>query len=103
MPDTARICCPMCGWWRTVQYGTDQRTGKPREIRFDKVDPDAAPMYRVERMIGAGRASKNATIELLESKGLKDLSEDMREQIAAQCHRILEALEKESDETEGNH
>lgn len=92
MPDTSRICCPMCGWWRTVQYGIDQRTGKPREIRYDKVDPASAPMYRLERMTGAGRGSKDAKIELLESKGLKDLPADMREQIAAQCRNILEAL-----------
>jgi len=95
MPATDRICCPMCGWWRTVRYGVDQRTGQPREIRFDKVDPSAAPMMRTERLAGAGRASKEAKIELLDSKGLKDLSEDLKEQIKAQCHRILEALEED--------
>ena len=95
MPDTGRICCPMCGWWRTLDYGIDRRTGLPRKIASNKVEPAASPMYRLERMAGAGRASKKATIELLESKGLKDLPEDLKEQIKEQCHKILEVLEGE--------
>lgn len=77
-----------------MSYGLDSKTGKPREIRFDKVDPSSAPMWRLERLSGAGRASKEAKIELIDSKGLKDLPEQLRAQIAEQCHRILEVLEK---------
>jgi len=95
MPETERVACPLCGWWRTLQYGVDRRTGEAREVRFDKVDPAAAPMYRKERLTGAGRGSPKATVDLLDSKGLKDLPEDMRNQIREQCHRILEVLEGE--------
>lgn len=94
MPDTERICCPLCGWWRTKLYGVNQQTGEMREVRFDKVDPAAAPMWRKERLTGAGRGSPKAKIELIDSKRLKDLPEEMKEQIRGQCHRILDVLEK---------
>jgi len=87
----------MCGWWRTLSYGVDQRTGAPREVRFDKVDPSAAPMYRKEKLAGAGRGSKEAKVELLESKGIMALPEALKEQIKEQCHKILEALEGGND------
>lgn len=90
---TERIACPMCGWWRTVKFGVDQRTGEPREVRFDKVDVTTAPMWRLEKLRGAGRGSKDAKIELLDSKTLGDLPEEMKEQIRQQCHKILEVLE----------
>lgn len=92
MPDTQRICCPMCGWWRTHPYGVD-RHGVVRQVRFDKVDPETAPMYRRERLGGAGRASSKASIETLETKTLQDLPDDLKEQIRSQCHRILAVLE----------
>lgn len=91
MPDTVRICCPMCGWWRTSPYGVSAE-GETREVRFDKVDPATAFMYRREKLTGAGRASKNAKIETLETRGLSDLSDELKQQIRSQCHRILEAL-----------
>lgn len=93
MPDTKAICCPFCGWWRPSPYGVD-REGNPREVRFDKVDPATAPMWRKQRLTGAGRGSPNAKVELLESKGLKDLPEDIREQMKEQCHKILDVLEE---------
>ena len=95
MPDSVRYCCPMCGWWRTLQYGVDRKTGEAREIRYDKVDPEQAPMYRRERLSGAGRASKNAKIETLETQKLQALPDEMKDQIRAQCQKILRALDKE--------
>ena len=94
MADTERICCPLCGWWRTSPYGINKQTGEIREVRFDKVDPGKAPMYRLERLHGAGRGSPDAKIELIDSKGLKDLPEEIRKQIREQCHKILEILEE---------
>jgi hypothetical protein len=92
MNETVSICCPMCGWWRPIFYGVDTE-GKRREVRFDKVDPESAPMWRKQSFTGAGRGSKNAKIELLDSKGLKDLPDDIKAQMIEQCHRILEVLE----------
>lgn len=94
MPDTELYCCPFCGWWRTVRYGIDQRTGEAREVRFDKVDPATAPMFKVQRLSGAGRGSPDAKIETIKSKGLKDLPEDIKEQMREQCHKILDVLEE---------
>lgn len=93
MPDTEAICCPFCGWWRPRPYGIDQ-AGNPREVRFDKVDPATAPMWRKQRLTGAGRGSPNAKVELLDSKGLKDLPEDLKKQMREQCHKILGVLEE---------
>lgn len=93
MPDTERIACPMCGWWRPIPYGANRQTGEVREVRFDKVDPATAPMWHRVRMRGAGRGSKDATIEFTDSKTLTELPEEMKEQIRRQCHRILEVLE----------
>lgn len=92
MPDVEGYCCPMCGWWRTLRYGITAE-GEPREVRFDKVDPATAPMWRVQRLSGAGRGSRAAKVETLDMKGLKYMPEDIKAQIQEQCHRILEVLE----------
>lgn len=92
MPDTVRVGCPVCGWWRTVPYGTDQY-GNVREVKFDKVDLDN-PMMRVERLRGAGRGSRKATIELIEGRKLEELPAELKEQIKDQCHKILDRLEE---------
>ena len=92
MPNTERICCPMCGWWRTSPYGENKQTGEIREVRFDKVDVKNAPIWKLSRLRGAGRGSKNATIEFIDSKTLAELPEEMKEQIRRQCHRILDVL-----------
>lgn len=87
-----RIACPMCGWIRTLKYGKDEQTGEPREVRFDKMDVENAPILRLERLIGRGRASKEAVIELVDSKKLSELPDEYKEQIKIQCNRILENL-----------
>lgn len=87
-----RLACPMCGWVRTVNYGRSQRTGEAREVRFDKVDVERAPIWRLDRLTGRGRGSKEATIELVASKTLAELDDDLKEQIKQQCQKILEAL-----------
>jgi len=89
-----RLACPMCGWVRTVNYGVSQRTGQPREVRFDKVDVEHAPIWRLDRLTGKGRGSKEATIELVDSKTLAELPTELKEQIKSQCEKILLALKK---------
>ena len=92
---TERVACPVCGWWRTLNWGIDQRTGEPREVRFDKVDVETATLWRVERLSGSGRASPNAKIDLVDSRKLGDLPAEMKEQIKTQCRKILEVLSDE--------
>jgi len=87
-----RLACPMCGWIRTVSYGISQRTGEPREVRFDKVDVESAPLWRLDRFSGRGRGSREATIELVDSKTLAELPGELKEQIKRQCLKILAAL-----------
>jgi hypothetical protein len=87
-----RIACPMCGWLRTLKYGVSEETGQPREVRFDKMDVENAPILRMEKLSGRGRASKQAVIELVSSKKLSELPEEYKEQIRIQCNRILENL-----------
>jgi len=87
-----RLACPMCGWIRTVSYGISQRTGEPREVRFDKVDVESAPLWRLDKFSGKGRGSREATIELVDSKTLAELPAELKEQIRRQCLKILEAL-----------
>jgi len=92
MPDTEYVCCCLCGWWRTRPLGVNQQTGEIREVRFDKVDPATAPMWQLRRLHGAGPGSHNAKIEIIDSKGIKDLPEELKEQIRRQCHKILDVL-----------
>ena len=87
-----RMACVMCGWWRTVSYGVSQKTGLPREVRFDKVDPSTATVWRRERLRGAGRGQHGASIEVVQSKTLRELDPDIKEQIRSQCKKILEIL-----------
>ena len=84
-----RLACPMCGWVRTVNYGVSQRTGEPREVRFDKMDVESAPIWRLDRLTGKGRGSREATIELVDSKTLAELPTELKEQIKSQCEKIL--------------
>lgn len=93
---TERVACPLCGWWRTLNFGIDQRTGEPREVRFDKVNVETAALWRVERLSGAGRASRNAKIDLVDSRKLGELPAELKEQIRQQCHKILAILEEET-------
>ncbi len=88
-----RLACPMCGWIRTVIFGISRRTGEPREVRFDKMDVEHASIWRLDRLSGKGRGSKEATIELVDSKTLAQLPGELKEQISRQCHKILDILE----------
>ena len=87
-----RLQCPFCGWIRPVKYGVSQRTGKPREVRFDKMDLSRAPLWRLERLTPAGRGSHDARIELVDSKTLVQLDDDIKAQIVRQCKTILNLL-----------
>ena len=88
-----RLACPMCGWIRPTNYGRSQRTGGARQVRFDKMDVEHAPIWRLERLIGKGRGSSEATIDLVDSKTLVELPAELKEQIERQCHKILEIIE----------
>jgi len=92
-----RLACPMCGWIRPVNYGTSKRTGEVREVRFDKMELDIAPIWRLERLEGRGQGSKKATIELIDSKTLAELPGDLKAQIKRQCQAILEILASAED------
>ena len=87
-----RLACPMCGWIRTMRYGKDQRTGEPREVRFDKMDVEHAPIWRLEKLSGRGHASHDAVIELVDSKTLAQLPDEYKIQIKIQCQKILSIL-----------
>jgi len=89
-----RLQCPMCGWIRPVKYGVSKRTGEIREVRFDKMNMEAAPLWRLERLVPRGRASKDARIELVDSKTLAQLPDDLKNQIKNQCRKILKILEE---------
>lgn len=92
-----RVKCPLCGWIRPIQFGISQHTGKPREVRFDKVDVEHDPILRDEKLSGAGRGSKNAKIELVDSKTLAELPVEIKAQIKSQCRKILEVLDREDE------
>lgn len=76
--------CPLCGWHRPIHYGTS-RTGEPREVRFDKLDPHTAIAWRKDR-VGGGQ------IERIWSKTLVELPDDIKDQVRRQCRAILKEL-----------
>jgi len=92
MTDSERVACPLCGWWRTLDFGITA-AGTPREVRFDKVDPASSPMWRLERLRGHGRERGKSQIQLIDAKGLLSLEDNLKQQIRQQCHRILDVLE----------
>ena len=88
-----RIACPMCGWIRPLRYyGRSQRSGELREVRFDRMDLEHAPIWRLDKFSGKGRGSREATIELVDSKTLAELPTDVKEQIKSQCQKMLKLL-----------
>lgn len=90
-----RLQCPICGWIRPVKYGISKRTGEVRTVRFDKMDLIHAPLWRLEKLTPAGRASPKATIELVDSKTLIHLDSDIKLQIISQCQAILKILKSQ--------
>ncbi len=90
-----RLQCALCGWIRPVKYGVSKRTGQVREVRFDKMDLIHAPLWRLEKMTSAGRGSPKATIELVDSKTLVQLNDDIKFQIINQCQAILKILKSQ--------
>ena len=78
--------CPFCGWCRPVQYGG-------REVRFDKVDPENIKAFQVRRLSGQRIGEpKGGHIEIIESKTLKELPGEIKNQIKNQCNKILDSL-----------
>jgi len=87
MKEMTYLQCSFCGWCRPIQYGG-------REVKFDKVDPQNIKSFQVHRLSGQRiRESKGGYIEIIESKTLKELSGQMKNQIKFQCKEILDGLE----------
>ena len=78
--------CPFCAWCRPIKYGG-------REVRFDKVDPENVKAIQVRELTGQRFGTpKGGHIEIIESQTLRELPEDLKEQIRRQCDKILKAL-----------
>jgi hypothetical protein len=90
--DSTRVACPLCGWWRTLDFGIDA-AGTPREVRFDKVNPATSLLVRVERLHGHGREQGKSEILLIDAKGILGMDPKYLHQIRTQCHRILDVIE----------
>ena len=78
--------CPFCAWCRPIKYGG-------REVRFDKVDPTNVKPIQIRELSGQEFGTpKGGHIRIIESKRLRELPEELKEQIRAQCQKILKAL-----------
>lgn len=78
--------CPFCGWCRPEKYGG-------REVRFDKVDPGETKPFQVRELSGQRIGEpKGGHIQIVESKTLKELPAEMKNQIKIQCEKILDQL-----------
>lgn len=86
------VACPLCGWYRQLEGYRTPKMLERKELRFDRVDVENAPLLRVLIFSGAGRASKNAHIETVETKTLRELPEELKAQIKRQATRILAVL-----------
>jgi len=71
--------CPMCGWIRPRIYS--------REVRFDKVDTTKVMVWQMKEMGGYKSGFK-----LVDHKTMKDLPNNLKDQIRTQAERILEEL-----------
>ena len=88
--------CPLCGWRRPEKYGVKQRNGGgKREVRFDKVNVEEVKVWQLWELHGAGRGAKEAVMEELDYKRLRNLPESVKNQIKNQCEKIIAELEKE--------
>ena len=87
MKEMIYLQCVFCGWCRPVKYGG-------REVRFDKVDPGETKPFQVRQLSG-GRIGepKGGHIEIIESKSIRELPEELKNQIRNQCKKILACLE----------
>ncbi len=87
MKEMIYLQCPFCGWCRPIKYGG-------REVKFDKVDPENIKAFQVRRLSGQRIGeSKGERIEIIESKTLKELPGEIKNQIKIQSKKILDGLE----------
>lgn len=86
MSQVEYLSCPFCSWCRPIKYGG-------REVRFDKVDPAKVRVWQLRDLRGAGKGSKNAHIDIVDSQTLSELPQELKNDIKNQAQRILEALE----------
>ena len=94
--DSIRVACPLCGWWRTLDFGINA-DGTPREVRFDKVNPATSLLLRVEHLQGHGREQGKSEILLVDAKGILGIDPKFLHQIRTQCHKILDVIEGRTD------
>ncbi|TKJ46842.1 hypothetical protein CEE34_06890 [Candidatus Aerophobetes bacterium Ae_b3a] len=86
MKEMTYLQCSFCGCCRPIQYGG-------REVRFDKVDPENIKPFQVCRLSGQRIGeSKGGHIEIIETKTLKELPGELKNQIKIQYRKILNAL-----------
>ena len=78
--------CPFCSWCRPIKYGG-------REVRFDKVDPSRVKVVQVREFVGGIPGQpRGGHIRIIQSKTLRELPPELKEQIRNQCNKILKGL-----------
>jgi len=90
MAEVKYLWCPLCGWRRPIKYGISQKTGMPRDVRFDKIDLEKIEVYQVYELTSEGKGK--GKMEKIEGKTIENLPEDLKQQIKNQCKKILEML-----------
>lgn len=77
--------CPFCAWTRPLSYGG-------RDVSLTKVDPGKVRVWQLRNLSGAGKGSKGAKIEIIDSQRLSELPDNLKNDIKKQCQKILQAL-----------
>ena len=93
MSEVVYVCCPLCGWWRVVDYElkADGKRATSEYKRWDFTSQSlGSDMWQVRVFKGAGRG--RGTINVIERKGLLDIPQEFKDQIVQQCTDILQAL-----------
>jgi len=86
MAEMIYYACPFCGWCRPEKYGG-------RVVQFNKVDPEKVKVVQTRRLTGTrAHEAPGGHISIIDSKTLKELPAEFRDQIKNQCEKILKAL-----------
>lgn len=84
--------CPFCAWTRPIKYGIKKRNGGTwREVKFDKVDPGKVKILET-RELSHPTGQKAGSIKTVDYTLLKDLPEELKNQIKNQCNKILKII-----------
>ena len=94
--------CPVCLFCKPVKYGISQYTGKERPVpAFDRAIDRLDEIYIVEfrslggKVEGTGkgyRGSAKGKMEIVGGLTLKELPEEIKEQLRRKCKKILEII-----------